>query len=141
MLVIYDDDGSWDGTTALLYLLSQPEISVQAIIISYGEAHPKVYIQYIGRMLDDFGIRDIPLGAGQDAPLANGTAFPDWLRQLSDNFWNVPLPNAGKTYPVQYAPELMVAHHQSGFRAGHHFSEWNFHQSGPSPAHRSGYPG
>jgi inosine-uridine nucleoside N-ribohydrolase len=109
VLLIYDDDGSWDGTAALFYLLSQPEISILAVNISYGEAHPKVYIQNIGRALDSFGIQDIPLGAGQDAPLANGTAFPDYLRQLSDNFWNVPLPNAGKTYPVQNAPELMVS--------------------------------
>jgi len=107
--LIYDDDGSWDGTAALFYLLSQPEISILAVNISYGEAHPKVYIQYIGRALDSFGIQDIPLGAGQDAPLANGTAFPEYLRQSSDNFWNVPLPNAGKTYPVQNAPELMVS--------------------------------
>ena len=109
IFLIYDDDGSWDGTAALLYLLSQPEISIKAVNISYGEAHPKVYIQYMGRMLDSFGIQDIPLGAGQDAPLANGTPFPDYLRRLSDNFWNVPLPNAGKMYPVQNAPELMVS--------------------------------
>ncbi len=109
MFLIYDDDGSWDGTAALFYLLSLPEISILAINISYGEAHPKVYIQNIGRALDSFGIQDIPLGAGQDAPLGNGTAFPDYLRRLSDNFWNVPLPNAGKTYPVQNAPELIVS--------------------------------
>jgi pyrimidine-specific ribonucleoside hydrolase len=107
--LIYDDDGSRDGTAALLYLLSQPEISIKAINISYGEAHPQVYIQYMGRMLDNFGYQDIPLGAGQDAPLAKGTAFPDWLRKLSDNFWNFHLPNTDKTYPIQNAPALMVA--------------------------------
>jgi len=107
--LIYDDDGSRDGTVALLYLLSQPEISIKAINISYGEAHPQVYIQHIGRMLDHVGHSNIPLGAGQDFPLGNGTPFPDWLRQLCDNFWNYPLPNADKTYPVQNAPELMVA--------------------------------
>ena len=107
--VIYDDDGSWDGTTALLYLLSRPEVSVQAIVISYGEAHPEVYIQHVGRLLDEIGIQDIPLGAGQDAPLAGGTPFPDWLRTTSDNYWDVPLPNKDRTYPFQYAPDLIVA--------------------------------
>jgi pyrimidine-specific ribonucleoside hydrolase len=107
--LIYDDDGSRDGTVALLYLLSLPDVSIKAVTISYGEAHPQTYIQYIGRMLDSFGYQDIPLGAGQDAPLAIGTPFPDWLRQLSDNFWDHPLPNADKTYPVQNAPELMIA--------------------------------
>jgi len=106
--IIYVDDGSRDGTVALLYLLSQPEITMLAINISYGEAHPDIYIQHIGSMLDSLGYGDIPLGVGQDAPLAAGTPFPEWLRQLSDNFWNYQLPNADKTYPVQSAPELMV---------------------------------
>lgn len=109
MLLLYDDDGSRDGMAALLYLLSYPDISIQAITISYGEAHPKLYIQHMGCVLDNFGIRDIPLGAGQDMPLAGGTPFPDWLRQLSDNFWDYPLPNADKTYPFQNAPDLMVS--------------------------------
>ena len=109
MLLLYDDDGSRDGMAALLYLLSYPDIAIQAITISYGEAHPKLYIQHIGCVLDTFGIRDIPLGAGQDMPLAGGIPFPDWLRQLSDNFWDYPLPNADKTYPFQNAPNLMVS--------------------------------
>ncbi|MBI5032402.1 MAG: nucleoside hydrolase [Chloroflexi bacterium] len=109
MLLLYDDDGSRDGMAALLYLLSYPDISIQAITISYGEAHPKLYIQHMGCVLDTFGISDIPLGAGQDMPLAGGTPFPDWLRQLSDNFWDYPLPNADKTYPFQNAPNLMVS--------------------------------
>ncbi len=109
MLLLYDDDGSRDGMAALLYLLSFPDISIQAITISYGEAHPELYVQHMGCVLDTLGISDIPLGAGQDMPLAGGIPFPDWLRQLSDNFWDYPLPNADKTYPFQNAPELMVS--------------------------------
>ena len=108
-LLLYDDDGSRDGMAALLYLLSQPEISIQAITISYGEAHPQVYVQHMGCVMESLGMKDIPLGAGQDMPLAGGTPFPDWLRQLSDNFWDYPLPNADKTYPFQNAPDLMVS--------------------------------
>ncbi|MCL4867975.1 MAG: nucleoside hydrolase [Anaerolineae bacterium] len=109
MLLLYDDDGSRDGMAALLYLLSYPDISIQAITISYGEAHPQLYIQHMGCVLDTFGISDIPLGAGQDMPLAGGTPFPDWLRQLSDNFWGYPLPNTDKSYPFENAPNLMVS--------------------------------
>ena len=108
-LIIYDDDGSRDGMAALLYLLSIPEISIEAVNISYGEAHPEQYIQLVGRALEDVGIQNIPLGAGQDAPLAGGTPFPDWLRQLGENFWDYSLPNIDKEYPFQYAPELMVS--------------------------------
>ncbi len=107
--LIYDDDGSRDGTAALLYLLGRPEITIDAVSISYGEAHPEIYIQHIGRVLDNVGVQDIPLGAGQDKPLAGGTPFPDWLRDLSDTFWDFPLPNADRTYPIQNAPELIVS--------------------------------
>jgi purine nucleosidase/pyrimidine-specific ribonucleoside hydrolase len=107
--VIFDDDGSPDGTTAFLYLLSHPEVDLKAVNISYGEAHPEIYIQHMGRILDDFGITDIPLGAGQDAPLAGTNGFPEGLRQSANNFWGLPIPNADKTYSVQAAAELMVS--------------------------------
>ena len=38
--VIFDDDGSQDGTAALAYLLSHPGVSIRAITVSYGKAHP-----------------------------------------------------------------------------------------------------
>lgn len=107
--LIFDDDGSRDGTAALFYLLSNPEISIRAITISYGEAHPSVYIQYVGRALESIGKIDIPLGAGQDKPVAEGIPFPDWLRQLSDKFWDYQLPQSEKKYQFQDAPELMVS--------------------------------
>lgn len=106
--LLFDDDGSRDGMAALLYLLNSPEISIRAITVSYGEAHPEKYIQLIGRALDQLGIQNIPLGAGQDKPLAGGSPFPDWLRGLSDNFWDYPLAGSGKEYSYQNAPELMV---------------------------------
>ena len=106
--VLFDDDGSRDGTAALFFLLSDPEVSVEAISISYGEAHPAVYIQHIGRKLDEMGINTIPFGAGQDAPLAGSQAFPEWMRQASDSFWGMPLPNPEKSYPVEDAAKLMV---------------------------------
>ena len=107
--VIYDDDGSPDGTTALLYLLDASGVSLKAVTISHGEAHPQIYIQHMGRMLDNFGISGIALGAGQDAPLAGNNDFPEWLRQSANNFWGLPIPNPQKTYPVQDAAKLMVS--------------------------------
>ena len=107
--LIFDDDGSRDGTVALLYLLNIPEVSVKAITISYGEAHPDVYAQHTSRMLDYIGVQGIPIGAGQDKPIGEGIAFPDWLRQASNNFWDFSLPKTGKAIPVEDAPELMVS--------------------------------
>jgi hypothetical protein len=81
--LIYDDDGSRDGTVALLYLLNESAVNMMAINISYGEAHPDTYIQHIGRMVDEVGHTGIPLGAGKDGPVGNGTPFPEWLPSSS----------------------------------------------------------
>jgi purine nucleosidase/pyrimidine-specific ribonucleoside hydrolase len=107
--VIYDDDGSPDGTSALLYLLTHPRVDLKAVGISYGEAHPAIYIQHIGRMLDDLGVSGIPLGVGQDGPLSGSDGFPEWLRESAGSFWGWTVPNAGKTYPVQDSADLLVS--------------------------------
>ncbi len=107
--VIFDDDGSLDGTTALLYILSHPGADLKAAGISYGETHPAIYIQHVGRMLDVLGQVDIPLGAGQDSPMAGHNEFPESVRQFGNDFWGLPIPNPEKTYPAQPAPGLMVS--------------------------------
>lgn len=124
--IVFDDDGSPDGTTALLYLLSHPEAVVKGVNISYGEAHPEIYIQHIGRMLDAWGITDIPLGYGQDSPLTGTNEFPEGVRQAANEFWGLPIPNADKTYPAQTAPELMVS------LINHSSSPVTVFESGPS---------
>jgi purine nucleosidase/pyrimidine-specific ribonucleoside hydrolase len=107
--VVFDDDGSPDGTTALFYLVSHPQVTVLGAGISYGEAHPEEYIQHIARKLDKLGIHGIAFGAGQDSPLAGNNEFPEWMRQAAGEFWGHPIPNADKTYPVQDAAELIVS--------------------------------
>ena len=107
--VVFDDDGSPDGTTALFYLLSHSQVTVLGVGISYGEAHPEEYIQHIARKLDELGIHGIAFGAGQDSPLAGNNEFPEWMRQAAGEFWGHPIPNAGKTYPAEDAAELIVS--------------------------------
>jgi purine nucleosidase/pyrimidine-specific ribonucleoside hydrolase len=107
--VIFDDDGSPDGTTALLYFIANPNSYVKSASISFGESYPEIYIQHIGRILDDFGIHDIALGAGQAGPLAGTNAFPEYSRQAANDFWGFPLPNAEKTYDVSDAAKLIVS--------------------------------
>jgi len=106
--VIFDDDGSPDGTTALLYLLSRRDVEIKAVDITYGEAHPATYIQHMGRMMEGFGYPGIPLGAGMDGSLAGVEGFPEWLRDAADHFWNWPLPNANKTYPAEDSAQLLI---------------------------------
>lgn len=106
--VIFNDDGSPDGTTAFFYLLSDPAASVQAVIISHGEAHPQVYVQHMARVMDSLGLTGIPLGYGLDTAIIPGPDFPEWIRSASDEFWGHPIPLSEKTYPVQNAADLIV---------------------------------
>lgn len=106
--IFFDDDGSPDGTSALLYLLSDPRADVKAVSVSYGEAHPQIYIQHLGGLLDRSGYGEIPLGAGQDAPLSGNNAFPDGVREGSNDFWGFELGGEKNNYPVQDSAELMV---------------------------------
>jgi pyrimidine-specific ribonucleoside hydrolase len=109
IMVFDDDDGSPDGTSALAYLLLKPNVVIKGASISYGEAHPPVYIQDIGRMLDNFGFPKIPLGVGIDSSLSGNEGFPEWLRQSAANFWGWPIPNPNKTYPTQTEADLIIS--------------------------------
>jgi pyrimidine-specific ribonucleoside hydrolase len=107
--LIFDDDGSPDGTTALLYLLSRSDVTIKSVGISYGEAHPAVYIQHMGRMLEDYGFSGILLGAGMDGSLSGSEGFPEWLRDASGGFWGWKIPNPNKTYPVEASADLLIS--------------------------------
>jgi purine nucleosidase/pyrimidine-specific ribonucleoside hydrolase len=89
-----DDDGSPDGVTALLYFLIDPYFDVQAVTVSYGEAHPDLFAGHILQLLAGLGRADIPVGAGEPTPLEGNNAFPDSWRQASDTFWGIVLPPA-----------------------------------------------
>ena len=106
--IIYDDDGSPDGTSALLYLLSDPRAEVLAVSVSYGEAHPQVYIQHLGWMLERYGYNAIPLAAGRDAPLAGSNSFPESVREGSNDFWGFDSGREGELSLVQDSAQLMV---------------------------------
>jgi inosine-uridine nucleoside N-ribohydrolase len=106
--IIVDDDGSPDGTIALLFFLSNPRFDVQAVTISPGEAHPGIFAGHIQKLLADLGRMDIPVGAGRETPLDGNNAFPDEWRQASDNFWGISLPEVTvDTKPAQ-AADLII---------------------------------
>lgn len=101
--IIVDDDGSPDGLIALLYFLGHPEFDVQAVTISYGEAHPELFSSYVAQMLAGLHRDSIPVGYGRGAPLQGNNAFPDPWRESSDKFWDIqlePVDNAVKPVPA-----------------------------------------
>jgi pyrimidine-specific ribonucleoside hydrolase len=94
--LIFDDDGSPDGTIALLYLLRNPRFDVRLVTVSPGEAHPEIFAGHLADLLAAVGKTDIPIGAGSEFPMEGDNAFPEPWRENSDNFWGISLE---KTYP------------------------------------------
>ena len=106
--LIVDDDGSPDGSIALLYFLRNPLFDVRAVTVSYGEAHPEKFAPHVAQILAAFGRADIPVGYGSDAPLEGANAFPESWREASDGFWGMTLPQtADATEPVP-AAQLII---------------------------------
>jgi purine nucleosidase/pyrimidine-specific ribonucleoside hydrolase len=106
--LIVDDDGSPDGTIALLYFLNNPLFEVQAVTISSGEAHPAVFAEHILQLLAGMGKAEIPVGAGRATPLEGNNAFPKEWRQVSDKFWDIKLPDATPSLEPVPAADLIV---------------------------------
>ncbi|HLO34496.1 MAG TPA: nucleoside hydrolase, partial [Candidatus Deferrimicrobium sp.] len=78
--VIVDTDMGADDVMALLYLLRDPTVTVEAIVVSgTGLAHSSNGTQVASNLLEALGAGDIPLGLGADTPMAGTRAFPaDW---------------------------------------------------------------
>jgi pyrimidine-specific ribonucleoside hydrolase len=106
--LIVDDDGSPDGTIALLYFLNNPLFDVRAVTISSGEAHPDIFAAHILQLLAGLGKAGIPVGAGRATPLEGNNAFPEPWRQVSDNFWDIKLPAATNELKPIPAADLIV---------------------------------
>lgn len=106
--IIFDDDGSPDGTIALLYLLSNPLYDIRAVTISSGEAHPDVFAPQVMRLLSGLGKASIPVGAGRANPLEGSNAFPNSWREASDGFWEITLPKENVNIKPYPAAELII---------------------------------
>lgn len=106
--LIFDDDGSPDGMTALMFLLRNPQFDLRAVTISYGEAHPAVFAPRMAQVLVGLGRGDIPVGAGSETPLSGSNAFPDAWREASDAFWGVTTDEGGTPQAVVPAAQLIV---------------------------------
>jgi inosine-uridine nucleoside N-ribohydrolase len=93
---------------ALLFVLGNPRYAVQAVTVSAGEAHPKLFAGHVAQLLGALGRADIPVGYGQEAPLEGNNAFPEPWRRSSDGFFGVTLPEASTTTEPVPAADLIV---------------------------------
>lgn len=108
--LIFDDDGSQDGMTALSYMLANPKYDIQAITIAQGIARPQIFAGNVERMLGRLEVTDIPVGIGRPDPLEGNNVFPDFIRDGADAFWApfVSLPDTAPPVQTRPAAELIV---------------------------------
>ena len=108
--LIFDDDGSQDGMTALSYLLANPKFEIEAITLSQGIADPATFIGNFERMLGRLGVSDIPIGIGQSEPLAGNNTYPQFIRDGAVTFWSpfVTLPDTAPSFKTKSAAKLIV---------------------------------
>ncbi|MGK7941811.1 MAG: nucleoside hydrolase [Crocosphaera sp.] len=108
--LIFDDDGSQDGMTALAYMLANPKFDIQAINISQGIAEPTTFVNSLELMLGRLNASDIPVGIGQSTPLVGNNTYPQFIRDGSDTFWSpfVSLPETAPPVETFPAAQLIV---------------------------------
>jgi purine nucleosidase/pyrimidine-specific ribonucleoside hydrolase len=106
--LIFDDDGSPDGTIALMYVLRNPAFELKALTVSCGEAHPTIFAQNLTRVLARVGHSGIPVAAGRELPLSGKNEFPGSWRAQSDGFWGLALPQPVDMVQTLSAAQLIV---------------------------------
>jgi pyrimidine-specific ribonucleoside hydrolase len=83
--VIIDTDCAFDDMRAISLLLSRPEISVKAILISEGSLSPEVGAEKVLSLLHEFNRNDIPIAISKTVKGIN----PVWRTFCKNIIWGV----------------------------------------------------
>jgi len=81
---------------AIAFLLSRPDIHLEAITIANGMAHVQAGGRNVLRLLELAGHRDVPVFLGHDTPLSGSAEFPAPWRRASDDLPGVTLPDPAR---------------------------------------------
>lgn len=92
--VIVDTDAGADDLIALLWLIRQPEVRIEAVTIVHGLAHPAEGAESVLRLLEAGGLGSVPVYVGADRPMQGTGAFPPEWRTGSDRLLRDEFPPA-----------------------------------------------
>jgi pyrimidine-specific ribonucleoside hydrolase len=106
--VIVDTDASADDLMAIAFLLSRPDIHVEAITIVNGMAHVLAGGRNVLRLLALAGRNDIPVFLGRDSPLSGNQEFPAEWRRASDELPGIVLPEPKRSVDSRDAPDFLL---------------------------------
>jgi len=106
--VIVDTDAGSDDLLAIAFLLSRPDIHVEAITIVNGMAHVPAGGRNVLRLLALAGRHDVRVYLGRETPLSGNGEFPAELRRNSDDLTGVTLPEPTRAIESQPAAEFLA---------------------------------
>ena len=92
--ILIDTDAGSDDFMAVALLLSDPNVTIDAITVVNGLAHVDAGARNMGRLLDLAGQKNVPVFAGRNTPLQGKAEFPAEWRKISDDLPGVALPRA-----------------------------------------------
>src|SRR5437870_1220698 len=97
--IFIDTDAGSDDIMAIAYLLSQPDIHIEAITVVHGLAHVPAGARNLRRLVRLGGRQDIPVFEGEANPLRGNREFPAEWRKLTDELPGVHLPDMSYATP------------------------------------------
>ena len=106
--VIVDTDAGVDDLIAIAFLLSRPDIHVEAITIENGMAHVPAGGRNVLRLLALAGRDDIPVYLGRSTPLMGNQEFPAALRKAADELPAITLPETSRTPESRDAADYLL---------------------------------
>jgi pyrimidine-specific ribonucleoside hydrolase len=106
--VIVDTDAGTDDLMAIAFLLSRPDIHVEAITIVNGMAHVPAGGRNVLRLLALAGRDDIPVYLGRENPLSGTQEFPAPWRTVSDELPGITLPEPKRSVESRSAADYLL---------------------------------
>lgn len=106
--VIVDTDAGADDLIAIAFLLSRPDVNLEAVTIVNGMAHVPDGGKNVLRLLALAGRNDIPVFLGSDNPLYGSQEFPEEWRSASDELPGITLPEAKRSVEPRGAADFLL---------------------------------
>ena len=106
--VIVDTDAGADDLMAIAFLLSRPDIHLEAITIVNGMAHVPAGGRNVLRLLALAGRSDIPVFLGSENPLTGSQEFPAEWRSAADELPGITLPDPKRSVEPRSAADFLL---------------------------------
>jgi inosine-uridine nucleoside N-ribohydrolase len=89
--LIIDTDVGFDDLLAILFLLSQPTIEIEAFTVVNGICDPEGGARALLKLQEMIGGLNIPVYVGATQPMSGSNAFPSqWRHQAHELYWGKP---------------------------------------------------